>query len=105
MAFSCLVLSLCMALVRQMHCLVISIRPLWLGGMRTSLGRLIDVQSNINCVRWTWLGSERRLLVGWAFATVFNSSGINLHLVSAVARHLVSRWTISSAGAVCVEMG
>ena len=53
----------------------------------------------MNCVKWWWAVLVRSALLGMYLDTVLKSSGKTLSLVSAVALHLVSRCTMSSAGA------
>ena len=67
--------------------------------IRTVGGRFSDVGSSISCAKWLWLGLVTMSLFGDSEATMFRSSGMSRVLVSAVALHLVSKCTMSSAGA------
>ena len=46
--FNCLVRSLWMPLMRLLHCLVIMMKPGWLGGTLVLAGRLREEQSSMN---------------------------------------------------------
>ena len=70
----------------------------WLEGTRIATGRFREEQSKINWVRISWVGVHISLLFGNLLATVLSRSGSILHLVSAVALHLVRMCSKSSAG-------
>jgi hypothetical protein len=84
----------------QSDTLTTSPRLGWSGARRMSPGRLRDVGSRINCVRTVWVRISGSLFVGKNCVIVLNRSGKILLLGSAVPHHLVSRWTMSSAGAM-----
>ena len=67
--------------------------------MRMPVGRLRDVLSSINFVKWSWEGLVSNLLFGKYLDTILSRSGIILLLVLAVHLHMVNRWTMSSFGA------
>ena len=103
-AFSCfsfLVLSLWTAKQTFLQLVRTVVSAGWSGLRRMFMGRFSDVGSRINCVRCTWLGFARMLFVGKYWDMVLSRSGMRPDLVSAVALHLVSRWTMSSVGVGC----
>ena len=53
------------------------------------IGRLTEVGSRMNCVRWEWLVFTRMLLFGKYLEIVLGRSGVSCVLVSEVALHLV----------------
>ena len=70
-----------------------------LGAILMLLGRFGEKQSRINWVRVRWSCLCRMSFDGLIVKTALRSSGINLCLVSAVPRHLVRMWIMSSSGA------
>ena len=81
-----------MALIRRLHCLVMSVKPGWSGGTRASIGRLSDEQSKINCAKSIGEGLSRMMLQGLYCMTVFRRVGSLSYLVLAVVLHTARMW-------------
>ena len=67
--------------------------------MRMVMGRLSEVGSRMNWVRWVWFGWSSMVLFGKCWDMRLRSSGVIFVLISAVALHLVIKCVMSSAGA------
>ena len=61
------------------------------GLIRMVSGRLSEVGSSMSCVSCVWFGKFSIVFFGKDNAMAFSRFGVNLVLVSAVAKHRVSR--------------
>ena len=77
----------------------IVVRAGWSGLIRMVSGRLSEVGSSMSCVSCVWFGKVSIEFLGKDTAMAFRRFGVNLALVSAVAKHRVSRCVMSSTGA------